>query len=466
MAQGWVDRVIFNAASGGTGNFVVASAVQGYNTPAQSSAVNGTLYHYAAQSHDLTQWEVGTGAYTSATSTLARTTIEFSTNSNAKVNFSAPPQVMITALAADFGAASLVAGTTPITSGTDTAVLFQSGGVLSEDAAKFSWTDSTGYLNLATGVTSAGTELVLQQTGDTLGTTKLHLQDRSGAAGGILENLGLDAVELGFKPSVGPQTTLRFQHDNSFLPVPNQSGTAGAASGEYQFVLDSLGTPIVPLVFGYGAFAFNALGNIIFEFNTTFTNQLVFRADIVGLYDLGGQPGNLNTGTITYIPTTIAGLPGAPALGQIASVSDGDSGIVVGNVVHNSGSGATTYLVWWDGTTWTVLANLSSQGDIPQNSRSANYTTTLEDIGRTIFHPTSDNNARTFTIASNTAVAYPIGTAITFVNNINTLTLTTADLMTLAGSTSTTSRAVAAHGIATILKIGTVEWIISGTGLT
>jgi hypothetical protein len=105
--------------------------------------------------------------------------------------------------------------------------------------------------------------------------------------------------------------------------------------------------------------------------------------------------------------------------------------------------------------------------NVPQNSQSAAYTTVLADAQKHILHPSSDNNARTFTIDSNANVAYPIGTAITFVNQINTVTISIAsDTMTLAGAGTTGSRTLAANGIATALKVGTTSWIISGTGLT
>ena len=77
--------------------------------------------------------------------------------------------------------------------------------------------------------------------------------------------------------------------------------------------------------------------------------------------------------------------------------------------------------------------------------------------------------ARTFTIDSNANVAYPIGTAITFVNQhlggVITIAITT-DTMRLAGPGTTGSRTLAADGIATAIKITSTEWIISGTGLT
>ncbi len=106
-------------------------------------------------------------------------------------------------------------------------------------------------------------------------------------------------------------------------------------------------------------------------------------------------------------------------------------------------------------------------GVILQNSQSAAYTTVASDRGKHIIHPSTDNNTRTFTIDSNANVPYPVGTMITFVNEINSITIAiTSDTMTLMGLGSTGSRTLAANGIATALKVGTTKWVISGTGLT
>lgn len=122
--------------------------------------------------------------------------------------------------------------------------------------------------------------------------------------------------------------------------------------------------------------------------------------------------------------------------------------------------------ILYDGTQFHIIANGFSM-PITQNSQSAAYTTVLADGGKHILHPTADNNARTFTIDSNANVAYPIGTAISFVNQINTVTIAiTTDTMTLMGSGATGSRTLAASGIATALKVAATSWVISGTNLS
>lgn len=51
---------------------------------------------------------------------------------------------------------------------------------------------------------------------------------------------------------------------------------------------------------------------------------------------------------------TVATLP-TGVLGLVATVSDGDTGLAWGATVINSGAGATSYAVWFNGTAWTVL---------------------------------------------------------------------------------------------------------------
>jgi len=106
--------------------------------------------------------------------------------------------------------------------------------------------------------------------------------------------------------------------------------------------------------------------------------------------------------------------------------------------------------------------------NIPQNSQSAAYTTVLADAGKHIYHPTGDANARTFTIAANASVAYPIGTCITFINETSqavTIAINT-DTLVLAGTGSTGSRTLAQYGVATATKVTSTRWYINGTGLT
>lgn len=130
----------------------------------------------------------------------------------------------------------------------------------------------------------------------------------------------------------------------------------------------------------------------------------------------------------------------------------------------------STFAAKLDGVTATVPgAGNFGYLNIPQNSQSTNYTLVLSDAGKHILHPTADTTARVFTIPDNSSVAWPIGTAITIINQFNAgnVTITpTTDIMRLAGTGIAGSRVLSANGIATIVKVGTTQWLISGINLS
>ena len=120
-------------------------------------------------------------------------------------------------------------------------------------------------------------------------------------------------------------------------------------------------------------------------------------------------------------------------------------------------------------TTTTINGTVIGYREIPQNSQSVAYTLVAGDAGKHVFHPSADTTARIWTIPANASVAFPIGTAVTFVNQVSAGVITiaiTTDTMRLAGPGTTGSRTLAANGVATALKVTATDWIISGTGLT
>lgn len=94
------DRVKFTTATTGTGTVTVGSAVTGFRTPATASIPNATTVSYAIE--DGAAWEVGTGTYTTAGTTLSRTLVASSTG--ALLNLSGSAVVYITLLAQDVNA--------------------------------------------------------------------------------------------------------------------------------------------------------------------------------------------------------------------------------------------------------------------------------------------------------------------------------------------------------------------------
>jgi len=198
--------------------------------------------------------------------------------------------------------------------------------------------------------------------------------------------------------------------------------------------------------------------------------QLVFQAALGGQVNLVGPntastfninvpavAGNMvttgDTGTVTT--TMLAATTGSGSV--VLATSPTLVTPVLGTPTSGTLSGCTV-----DGTNTVGFRN------VPINSQSAAYTTVLADAGKVIFHPSTDANARTFTIDSNANVAYVLGTVLTFINmtsQVVTIAIT-SDTMYLAGPGTTGSRSLAQYGMATAIKMTSTTWIISGNGVT
>jgi hypothetical protein len=134
------------------------------------------------------------------------------------------------------------------------------------------------------------------------------------------------------------------------------------------------------------------------------------------------------------------------------------SDLVVGGEDGETGSGGL------DGTDGATVGYL----EIPQNSQSADYTCVLADSGKHIYHPAGDTATRTWTIPANSSVAYPLGTAITFLVDLGAGNITleiASDTLVLAPSGATGTRTLNAPASVTAVKVAATRWIISGSGI-
>ena len=197
------------------------------------------------------------------------------------------------------------------------------------------------------------------------------------------------------------------------------------------------------------AYADNTLTGVVgTAASQTLTNKTIAYADntLTGVVGTAASQ-TLTNKTIAYADNTLTGVVGVTATQELT---------------NKTISGATNTLTV-DGT------NVVGFRTIPQNSQSAAYTLVLDDSGKHILHPSADTTARTFTIPANGSVAFPVGTAITFINQNGAGVITiaiTSDTMRLSPAGTTGSRTLAANGSATAIKITSTEWLISGSGLT
>ncbi len=116
------NRAKMSTSTTGTGTITLGSALSGYQTFAQAGITNGQTVRYAIE--DGTNFEIGSGVFTSSGTTLTRNVTESSNSDNA-ISLSGSGEVFITASAADIfvndGATSLTT-TGTITAGGNVAI--------------------------------------------------------------------------------------------------------------------------------------------------------------------------------------------------------------------------------------------------------------------------------------------------------------------------------------------------------
>jgi hypothetical protein len=279
------------------------------------------------------------------------------------------------------------------------------------------------------------------------------------------------------------------------VTVKNTTGTGIAVpAGKTMFVFNN-GTNVVDAIDNLpsgatvgGVAISTASGTVTSVSGTGTVNGISLSGTVTssGNITLGGTLANVDltsqvTGTlpvanggtgITSLGTNVATFLGTPSSANLAAAVTDETGSgslvfatsptfvtpVLGTPTSGTLSGCTV-----DGTNAVGFRN------IPQNSQSAAYTLVLTDAGKHILHPSADTTARIFTIPANSSVAYPIGTALTFINQNGAGVVTIAiatDTMRLSPAGTVGSRTLAANGSATCIKITSTEWIISGSGLT
>ena len=104
-----VNRAKMTTATTGTGTITLGSAVDGYQTFADAGVADTDVVRYVIE--DGSDWEIGTGTYTSTGTTLTRTVLE-SSNADAAINLSSSAAVFVGTTAEDLAVLDGLTATT------------------------------------------------------------------------------------------------------------------------------------------------------------------------------------------------------------------------------------------------------------------------------------------------------------------------------------------------------------------
>lgn len=201
----------------------------------------------------------------------------------------------------------------------------------------------------------------------------------------------------------------------------------------------------------------------------------------VGTYTLAGASQGYQAFSVFTSGTTVYYCATDNIQWEVGSGIYTTSGATLTRVVVASSSGGSA-INWATGTRMIFatapasvlqyIGNLTANAgylELRNNRQSANYTLVLSDSEKCIVHPSSDANARLFTIDSHANVGWPDGTCVSFQNwttQVLSIAVTT-DTLVLAGTGTTGTRSLAQYGIATAhWDLTESKWLISGVGLT
>jgi len=182
-------------------------------------------------------------------------------------------------------------------------------------------------------------------------------------------------------------------------------------------------------------------------------------------------------GTVTSVSVVSAnGFAGSVATATSTpaiTVSTSITGVLKGNGTAITAASAGTDFVAPSGALGTpssgTLSNCTVDGtnnvgyiNAPQ---STNTTVAASDAGKHIYF--TGYSTATLTVNTNATTALPVGTVLLVVNNNSgNLTISGAGVTFQLANGATGNRTVATKGMATLLKVATDTWYVSGAGVT
>ena len=225
------NRAKMSTSTTGTGTITLGSALSGYQTFAQAGITNGQTVRYAIE--DGTNFEIGSGVFTSSGTTLTRNVTESSNSDNA-ISLSGSGEVFITASAADIfvndGATSLTT-TGVITGGTVEATSDTAAG----DNAAMGYTSAEGLILTGQGSTN---DITIKNDADTAVISIPTGGTNVDFVGSIdVANVGISTGVIDLKNG-GSQSVVRFYCESSNAHYAQiQAPAHGSFSGNVTLTL-------------------------------------------------------------------------------------------------------------------------------------------------------------------------------------------------------------------------------------
>ena len=177
---------------------------------------------------------------------------------------------------------------------------------------------------------------------------------------------------------------------------------------------------------------------------------------------LQGNASGTGTTTIQSANTssnTTFTIPGTDGSSGQFLITDGSGNLTFSGALGTPTSGTLSSCTV-DGTNSVAFINS------PQNSQSGStYTLVLTDGGKSVYF--TGGSTATLTVPTNASVAFPTGTTILVLNNNSgALTISGAGVTFQLANGATGNRTVATKGMASLLKVATDTWWVTGPGVT